>query len=72
MSKFDELSSLIIQLSTSNVNIKIIALQEIWQISDPAFFPLPNYSLLEYKCRRNNVQGGGVGLYFKKGIRFNI
>ena len=28
--------------------------------------------MLEYKCRRNNVQGGGVGLYFKKGIRFNI
>ena len=50
----------------------VIALQEIWQIQDPAFFPLPNYNLIEFKCRRNNVQGGGVGLFFKNGVRYNI
>ena len=71
-SKFNSFNEMISNFNKNNCAPDVIALQEIWQISDPAFFPLPNYSLLEYKCRRNNVQGGGVGLYFKKGIRFNI
>ena len=50
----------------------VIALQEIWQIQDPAFFPLPNYNLIEFKCCRNKVQGGGVGLFFKNSVRYNI
>ena len=40
--------------------------------SRSCFFPLHNYNLIEFKCRRNNVQGGGVGLYFKNDVRYNI
>ena len=70
--KYTEFNELICNLNVNCCAPDIIALQEIWQIQDPAIFPMPNYNLIEYKCRRNNVQGGGVGFYFKKGVRFNI
>ena len=71
-SKFAEFNELICHLNLNKCSPDIIALQEIWQVPDPSFFPLINYNLIEFKCRHNNVQGGGVGLYFKKGVRFNI
>ena len=70
--KYTEFNELICNLNVNCCAPDIIALQEIWQIQDPAIFPMPNYNLIEYKCRCNNVQGGGVGFYFKKGVRFNI
>ena len=71
-SKFIDLNDMISNLNVNMCAPDVIALQEIWQIQDPAFFPLPNYNLIEFKCRRNNVQGGGVGLFFKNGVRYNI
>ena len=70
MSKFDELSSLIIQLSTSNVNIKIIALQEIWNIPYPELVNIPNFKFV-HKVR-NVSKGGGVAFYVRNDIHFKI
>ena len=50
----------------------IIALQEIWQFSPDASFPLPGYQPLFYKQRRNNVQGGWVGIYIKSCFTCNL
>ena len=71
-SKFIEFNDMISNLNVNKCSPDVIALQENWQIQDPAFFPLPNYNLIEFKCRRNNVQGGGVGLYFKNDVCYNI
>ena len=70
MSKFDELSSLIIRLSTSNVNIKIIALQEIWNIPYPELVNIPNFKFA-HKVR-NVSKGGGVAFYVRNDIHFKI
>ena len=70
MSKFDELYSLITQLTTSNVNIKIIALQEIWNIPYPELVNIPNFKFV-LKTRNLN-KGGGVAFYVKNDIHFKI
>ena len=70
MSKFDDLYSLITQLTTSNVNIKIIALQEIWNIPYPELVNIPNFKFV-HKTRNLN-KGGGVAFYVKNDIHFKI
>jgi len=49
----------------------IICLQEVWQISDPTAFSLPNYHPLIIKTR-SNARGGGVGMYIKKSVAYRI
>jgi hypothetical protein len=44
--------------------------RKIWQIHDSSLFLLPGYNPLVYKTRRNNVQGGGVGIYVKHDLKF--
>ena len=50
----------------------VICIQELWQFPDNASFKLNGYHPLIYKLRRNNVQGGGVGIYVKSNFSFNI
>jgi hypothetical protein len=72
MAKFNDFSSLIINLTNSKRAPTFICLQEIWQVPDSDFVTLPGYQPLIYKCRSNNVQGGGVGIYVLNNISFSI
>ena len=49
----------------------IICLQETWQVPDNSFFPLQNYHTLVTNLR-NNARGGGVGIYVKSNLSFNV
>jgi len=69
--KFSELEELIKLLYLNNCEPDIICLQETWRIFDSSLYTLDNYSL-EILSRSNNVQGGGVGMYIKNGLRYKI
>jgi exonuclease III len=58
--------------NNSNCSPDFILLQEIWQPHCPTLFPLCNYNQPDFKLRSHNVQGGGVGVYIKKGLRYNV
>jgi hypothetical protein len=57
--KFSALEDFIINLQSNNCAPDIILLQELWQIQDVNAVCLENYDDLIFKCRTNNVQGGG-------------
>ena len=69
-SKFSDFEELINELSSNNCSFDVICLQEIWRISNPDMYLLDNYHNLVYKSRKDNVQGGGVGFYLKKSVKF--
>jgi len=71
-SKFQEFSELIELLGNHNCSPDIICLQELWQFPTFANFTLPGYNALEFKLRGNNTQGGGVGIYVKSHIKYNV
>jgi hypothetical protein len=62
-SKFSEFAEMIQNLEHKNIAPNIICLQELWQFPDSLALSLPGYHPIEFKLRRNNVQGGGVGIY---------
>jgi len=70
--KFSELCQFINVLNLNNSSPDILCLQELWQFPDSVSFVLPGYHPLIYKLRRNNVQGGGVGIYVKSHFKFNL
>jgi len=70
-SKFNELEELIQSFKCNSCEPDFICLQETWKIVDPSLYALDNYEL-EIKTRDRNVQGGGVGIYIKKGISYKI
>jgi len=70
--KFSELCQFINILNHSNASPDILCLQELWQFPDSVSFVLPGYHPLIYKLRRNNVQGGGVGIFVKSKFKFNV
>jgi hypothetical protein len=67
-SKFDELRMQILDLVNKNVQIDVIALQEVWEIRDPNTVIIPGFQPLVYKTRAN-IRGGGVGFYVKGTVR---
>ena len=67
-SKFAEFKE---QLTTFKYPFDIICVQEIWRIHDDDLYNLPGYTFV-YKCRSNNMQGGGVGIYVKEDYTFSI
>ena len=69
--KFGDLSELSSLLNSNKCGPDVICLQETWRVTDPALYNLDNYNL-ELKSRSKNVQGGGVGLYIKKELRYKI
>ena len=71
-SKFNDFNEFINNLTHNNCSPNIILLQEIWRINDASHYNLNNYHPLQFKCRHNNIQGGGVGLYIKDNLRFNV
>ena len=58
---FDELSLLIDNLESQ---FDVMALSEVWNVSDTALFGLTGYTL-EVKCRTANARGGDVGAYIR-------
>ena len=70
--KFEKLLDFIDFFDRKNVKFDIICLQEIWQIKKSELFNIPGYHPLIYKCRRNEVQGGGVGIYIRDNLSYNL
>ena len=69
--KYNELCEFIYSLHNANCSPDVILLQETWKIVDNSIFPLRGYSELTCK-NRTTGQGGGVGLYFKNGLKYKI
>ena len=69
--KYNEFSEHVNTLCMNNCGPDIICLQETWRIQDSSHFILREYSELHVKSRFNK-QGGGVGLFFKKQVKFKI
>jgi exonuclease III len=68
-SKYESLKEYITELFSKNVNIEIIALQEIWQIQHINLVSIPGFHPLICSQRRG-MRGGGVGFYIKNTINF--
>ena len=49
----------------------IIALSEVWNVSNTDIFSLRGYSL-EVKCRESGLRGGGVGAYIRSSLKYNV
>jgi hypothetical protein len=69
-SKIHNLQTFILNLINNHVNVKIICLQEIWQIPFPDLISIPGF-LFIYK-QRTLSRGGGVGFFIKNDIKFKI
>jgi hypothetical protein len=69
--KYNDLCEMLNELSTFNYSPEVICLQETWQIIDPSLYPLTNYHTLEYNTR-TNARGGGVGIFVKNDIVYNV
>ena len=70
-SKFSEFKNFIQQLSSSGINVDVIALQELWTVNYPDLLTIPGYQKLMFKTR-NNMRGGGVGFYVRNGLHASI
>jgi signal recognition particle subunit SEC65 len=70
-SKHSELRNQIIELTSKNLKIDVIAIQETWDICQPDLLAIPGYQTFICK-NRVNMRGGGVGFYVKNGINFKI
>ena len=58
-------------ITSSVLKADIICIQEIWKIRNINLFNLRGYCKLEYKCREMGY-GGGVGIYVRQGIKFEV
>ena len=70
-SKFEKLKNFILTLTNANINIDVIALQEIWLVKYPHLLILPGFQPLTY-INRNRGRGGGDGFYIKNGINVKL
>ena len=70
-SKFNELVAFISCLSSKQIYIDVIALQEIWAVPYPDSVSIPGYQNLVTNCRQNH-RGGGVGFYIRDNIEFEV
>ena len=70
-SKFEKLSSFLLNLHNNNVLVDLVALQETWSIKYPGLLSIPGYQPLAFKCRTRG-RGGGVGFYIREGVNFKI
>ena len=60
-SKFNALDSLIADLIKNNVDLSLLALQEIWQVDHPDLFEINGYNF--FHSQRTKHKGGGIGFY---------
>jgi hypothetical protein len=69
--KYNDFSELINSLNVNHCSPDIICLQETWKCVDSNLFSLPNYHLPIIK-QRTSANGGGVELYIKDNLQYNI
>jgi len=70
-SKFNEFEDFVKTLCRNNCAPDFICLQETWKIIDPSLYDIDGYNFA-FLSRSNNVQGGGVGIYVRKGVHFTV
>jgi len=63
-SKFNSLECLLSDLYAKNINVAVIALQELWHIPSPDLFQLNDFKF--YYSARKNGRGGGCWLLCQK------
>ena len=56
---------------TLDFKFDVIALSEVWNVSNTDIFSLNDYSL-EVKCRDDGLRGGGVGAYIRSSLKYNL
>ena len=73
--KWVEFREFISSFSNSH-KFAVIALQEVWNVPKGVCYSLPGYKTFEYKIRdntgRNSNAGGGVGLWVKNNMDYEI
>jgi hypothetical protein len=69
-SKHTSLKEFITSLLSNNVNIKVICLQEVWQVPFPELINIPGFSFISKQ--RETMRGGGVGFYVKNDIKYKL
>jgi hypothetical protein len=69
--KYNDLRELFNFFNSNSCSPDVVCLQETWKIFDSAYFVLSGYSPL-HVISRENRQGGGVGLYIKNGLQYQI
>jgi exonuclease III len=69
--KFEAFKELIMDLTLKNCTPDVICLQETWNVIDANLFALPGYQPLLF-TNRSSSQGGGVGIYLKSGLSYNV
>ena len=52
-------------------NFHIIGVSEVWHVTTPDLLSLDGYNL-ELCCRGSGIRGGGVGLYIKSILKYNL
>ena len=69
-SKFNALDFLTADLIKNNVNLSLIALQEIWQVEHPELFEIKGFNF--YHSQRTKFKGGVVGFYVNSELSSKI
>jgi Endonuclease/Exonuclease/phosphatase family len=69
--KFEEFKDLITHMCLKNCSPDVICLQETWKVIDPELFIIDGYQCPVFKLRESS-QGGGVAIYVKIGLNFNV
>jgi hypothetical protein len=70
LSNFNHLVSIITNLTTNNVNLAVVALQETWSVPYPDLVQIPGFKLI--LKTRTNSRGGGIGFYIKESLDHKI
>jgi len=68
--KFNQFNLLINSLNQKKFFPSVICLQEIWQLPNDQVFSINGYHSPLFKCRNNNIQGGGVAIYINQEFSF--
>ena len=68
-SKYNELKILLNELNSCNIDL--IVMQETWAVPFPNLVDLPGFQTVVVR-NRQNMRGGGVGMYIRKGLNFKF
>ncbi len=70
-SKHENLCLELDELIKNNINVDVIALQEIWDVRYPELVAIDGFKPLIYK-KRKGMRGGGVGFFIKNTLNAEI
>ena len=69
--KINDLEDFLGETKTDKFSFSILTIQELWRIKNYSNLLLDGYHPIITK-RRNNIQGGGVGIYLHDKFRYDI